>query len=256
MQVFFQKSRCFCIILNTIQSVSENGFMQDECVYSSFFFLPIICASNELSVTLLLPATINQLSLFNTVALKPYEIIVFFLNIKEKRHHRMPLLTYYNNELIFIIIVFVFILIFVSKDIRIIKQSYLCYLILYNVRASPSFFAFAASCAGEYLGIASFLISTGLSSPSLTESPELLSSSVLPLSLCCRLSRLPDWFESFAVAAATSFFRSSCASLCSTLYSSVALPLPLHQNHLHRFHPQSHRYGSYASLSCCACPEL
>ena len=54
----------------------------------------------------------------------------------------MPLLSYYNNELIFIIIVFVFILIFVSKDIRIIKQSYLGYLILYNVRSISFFLCF------------------------------------------------------------------------------------------------------------------
>ena len=54
----------------------------------------------------------------------------------------MPLLSYYNNELIFIIIVFVFILIFVSKDIRIIKQSNLCYLILHNVRSISFFLCF------------------------------------------------------------------------------------------------------------------
>ena len=129
----------FCIILNTIQSVSENGFMQDVSVYIPVFsFFLLYSASNSCPLY-----SCWQLSLFNTVVLKPREVIVFSLIKKEKRHHhRMPLLSYYNNELIFIIIVFIFVLIFVSKDIRIIKQSNLCYLILHNVRSISFFLCF------------------------------------------------------------------------------------------------------------------
>ena len=69
--------------------------------------------------------------------------LAFSLIKKEKRHHhRMPLLSYYNNESIFIIIVFIFVLIFVSKDIRIIKQSNLGYLIFHNVRSISFFLCF------------------------------------------------------------------------------------------------------------------
>ena len=79
--------------------------------------------------------------------------------------------------------------------------------------ASPSFFAFAASCAGEYLGIASFLISTGLSSSSSWISGVAFFFGAAFLVCVAGLADFLTGLESFAVAAATSFFRSSCASL-------------------------------------------
>ena len=78
--------------------------------------------------------------------------------------------------------------------------------------ASPSFFALAASCAGEYLGIASFLISTGSSSSSSISGAAFFFGAaffVCAAGLADFLAGLRFW----AVAAATSFFRSSCASL-------------------------------------------
>ena len=77
--------------------------------------------------------------------------------------------------------------------------------------ASPSFFALAASCAGEYLGIASFLISTGSSSSSISGAAFFFGAAffVCAAGLADFLAGLRFW----AVAAATSFFRSSCASL-------------------------------------------
>ena len=177
-----------------------------------------------MSVILLL-ATVNQLSLFNTVVLKPREVIVFSLIKKEKRHHhRMPLLSYYNNESIFIIIVFIFVLIFVSKDIRIIKQSNLCYLILHNVRSISFFLCFRSklrrwiSWDCQFLDLNWFILFFLMN----LRSCFLLQCCLL--SLCCRLSRLPDWFGVFCSSCCYFFLQKF---MCCLLYTSTLRPCGL-----------------------------